>query len=188
MWKKGHYQTVCRSRTIEDVTTEDDLFLGAVHEDRSEPWTATILIDGKPIKFKLDTGADVTVISAALSSSVVESNPQPAKKTLLGPDQHVLPVTGQFIANLKSGSNTCNQTVYIVPELHMPLFGRPAIEALHLVKRVGSVENDKTFDPQKSFPALFRSLGKLQRPYYIQMNEGAKPLALTAPRRVPVKS
>ena len=35
--KKGHYQTICRSRTIGDVTTEDDLFLGAVHEDRSEP-------------------------------------------------------------------------------------------------------------------------------------------------------
>ena len=67
----------------------------------------------------------------------------------------------------------------------MPLLGRPAIQALELIKRVGSVE-DKTFDPQKTFPALFRNLGKLSRPYHIQMKEGAKPFALTAPRRVPV--
>ena len=184
--KKGHYQAVCRSRTIGDVTTEDDLFLGALHEDISEPWTATILINDKPIKFKLDTGADVTVISAALNNSVVKSNPQPSKKTLLGPDRNALPVTGQFVANLKAGSSTCNQTVYVVPELHTPLLGRPAIEALQLVKRVGSVEDNKPFDPQKLFPALFQSLGKLQRPYHIQLKDDAKPLALTAPRRVPV--
>ena len=94
----------------------------------------------------------------------------------------MLPVTGQFVANLKAGSNTCNQTVYVVPELHTPLLGRPAIEALQLVKRVGSVEDDKAFDPQKSFPALFQNLGKLQRPYHIQLKDNAKPLALTAPR------
>ena len=42
------------------------------------------------------------------------------------------------------------------------------------------------FSPWKSFPTLFRSLGKLQRTYHIQLKEGAKPLALTAPRHVPV--
>ena len=44
------------------------------------------------------------------------------------------------------------------------------------------------FGPWKSFPTLFRSLGKLQRTYHIQLKEGAKPLALTAQRvrRVPV--
>ena len=67
----------------------------------------------------------------------------------------------------------------------MPLLGRPATQALELVKRVGSVE-DKTFDTQKAFPALFQNLGKLQRPYHIQMKEGAKPFALTALCRVPV--
>ena len=51
-------------------------------------------------------------------------------------------------------STICNQTVYVVPDLHMPLLGRPAIQALELVKRVDSVE-DKTFDTQKAFPALF---------------------------------
>ena len=54
-----------------------------------------------------------------------------------------------------------------------------------MVKRVGYVE-DKTFDPQKAFPVIFRNLGKLPRPYHIQMKEGAKPSALTAPRHVPV--
>ena len=67
----------------------------------------------------------------------------------------------------------------------MPLLGRPAMQALKLVKRVGSVE-DKTFDTQKAFPALFQNLGKLQRPYHIQIKEGAKSFALTALRRVPV--
>ena len=82
-------------------------------------------------------------------------------------------------------STIYSQTVYVVPDLHIPLLGRPAIQALELVKRVGFVE-DKTFDTQKAFPAVFQNLGKLQRPYHIQMKEGAKPFALTALHRVPV--
>ena len=139
------------------------------------------------IKFKLDTGADVTVISTALSKSVGKNSLQSSKKTLLGPNQNKLPVVGQFNANLKSGFTTYMQkTIYVVLDLHMLLLGRLAIEALELVKRVGSVKNEQMFDPQKSFPTLFRSLGKLQRSCHIQLKEGAKPLALTAPRHVPL--
>ena len=42
-------------------------------------------------------------------------------------------------------STIYSQTVYVVPDLHMPLLGRPAIQAQELVKQVGSVEY-KTFD------------------------------------------
>ena len=63
--KKGQNQTVCRSKTVGDVTT-GDVFLGTIQEDKSEPWTVTILVNHKSITFKLDTGADVTVISKTL--------------------------------------------------------------------------------------------------------------------------
>ena len=136
--RKGHYQAVCRSKTVGDVTTGYDLFLGAIQEDKSEPWTATILINGKPIKFKLDTGADITVISATLSSSIIEGIPQPAKKILLGPDQNMLPVAGQLLPTSKVELIHVTKQWYVVPDLHIPLLGRLAIEALRLVKsRVG---------------------------------------------------
>ena len=93
---------------------------------------------------------------------------------------------GQFTAYLKSRANSCNQTVYVVPDLHMPLLGRPVIEALGLIKLVNCIGDGKTFDPQKLFTAFFGNLGKLQRPYHIQLKDGATPFALTAPRRVPI--
>ena len=109
--KKGHYQTVCRSKTVGDITTGDDVFLGTIQEDKSDPWTVTILVNDKPITFKLDTGVDVTVTSKALSSQIIKGTPQPPKKTLLGPDQKTLLVIGQLTASLKSGTTTCSQAV-----------------------------------------------------------------------------
>ena len=75
-----------------------------------------------------------------MSCQIIEGTPQPPKKTLLGLDQKILPVIGQFTASLKSGTTTCSQTVYVVPDLHMPLLGLPAIQALELVKQVGSLK------------------------------------------------
>ena len=82
---------------------------------------------------------------------IVKCTPQ---KTLLGPDQKTLPVIGQVTASLKSEINKCSQTVYR---------STSHTSTIEQVKQVGLVE-DKTFDPQKVFPALFRNLGKL-RPY-----------------------
>ena len=103
----------------------------------------------------------------------------------MGPDQTTLTVMGQFTAYLKSRADSCNQTIYyVVPGLHMPLLDRPAIEVLGLIKLASCIEDGKMLDPQKCFPALFGNLGKLQRPYHIQLKDGAKPFALTALLRV----
>ena len=42
---------------------EQEAFLGLVQDsEHANPWVVTLLVNGKPLEFKIDTGADVTVI------------------------------------------------------------------------------------------------------------------------------
>ena len=69
--KKGHFKALCRSTvSVNQLNAnsqeqfEADSFLGAIDTvtDSSKPWIADILVNGELIQFKVDTGADVTVI------------------------------------------------------------------------------------------------------------------------------
>ena len=73
----------------------------------------------------------------------------------------------------------------MVKGLSKSLLGQPATEQLHLIQRIG-VANSQSLDPHTEFPELFTGLGKLERDYTIQLKEGAKPFALSTPRRVAV--
>ena len=75
--------------------------------------------------------------------------------------------------------------MFVVGKLRRPLVGHPAIEALDFVKHIKTVRGPK-MSPIDQFPDLFRSLGKLEGEYTIELQEGAKPFALTVPRRVAV--
>ena len=63
------------------------------------------------------------------------------------------------------------------------LLGRPAIEALQVVKQVKPVQ---TSNIVKQYPELFQGLGRLKDNYKIQLHSEAKLFALTTPRRVAV--
>ena len=65
--KRGHYQVVCRSTAKVSAIQEmivPDAFLGAVATDNyDERWTIILQLNNKPVKFCIDTGADVSLIS-----------------------------------------------------------------------------------------------------------------------------
>ena len=67
--RKGHYEAVCRSKTVAGAMSADAMdvaFLDNVSPGKQETiWLATIQLNGKQIPFKLDTGAEVTAISDA---------------------------------------------------------------------------------------------------------------------------
>ena len=71
--KKGHYQAVCRSKhSVGAVHAErEDVFIGTIQEQvptvsaGGNLWIATVSLNGLPTEFKIDTGADVTVITEA---------------------------------------------------------------------------------------------------------------------------
>ena len=67
-------------------------FLGAITEEESKPWFTTLNVNKRPINFKIDTGADVTVIPEEVYSRKRDGPLQQPQTPLYGPGQY----TGSF--------------------------------------------------------------------------------------------
>ena len=90
-----------------EVELEGEFFLGQLTEvdmvegNSKESWKAEVKLNEHAVKFKVDTGADVTVIPPNIYHSLV---PKPSlskcDKTLMGPCKHKLCCLGSFTAKL----------------------------------------------------------------------------------------
>ena len=167
----------------------DDDFLGAVHTDSEaidaahNPWVTSVNLNKRPITFKIDTGADVTVISDADYNKEADGPLSTCNKQLSGPSREALDVCGQFQGQLQRSSVSTTQEIYVIRGLHTPLLGKPAIEAVQLLTFLNGIKLD---DIISKFPTLFTGLGRLRDSYKIKLKDGAIPYALSVPRRVAV--
>ena len=63
---KGHFKAMCWTKsTVSTVNSCDkpDAFLGTVHSvEKDNPWMVDLEVNNRNLKFKMDTGADVTVL------------------------------------------------------------------------------------------------------------------------------
>ena len=75
----GHFEAQCFSKAANELNLEtaanelnlEMTFLDAVTEtDQVSSWTVTLLLNNRPIHFKMDTGADVTAISEEIYQSL----------------------------------------------------------------------------------------------------------------------
>ena len=178
--KKGHYKAVCRSsKAVQEVTYESseedgEFFLGAVHEGGKDKWNTQVQVDGKNVMFKVDTGADVDVISGELYRELFAHKILlPSTKVLRGPDKKSLHVLGYFKAKLKK-AHTISSDIFIINGA-TSLLGRNSSEALGLVAFVGSIED---------YPQLFKGLGEMPQSYNIKLDSTVKPFAVAFPRRI----
>ena len=96
--KKGHYSSQCfKKKSIGDVSTGahneqsqgyyDTLFLDTIDTGQKTMWNVTIQVEGNDVCFKLDTGAEVTVVGEKVLHSLNSKKLQTATKRLCGPDQ-----------------------------------------------------------------------------------------------------
>ena len=186
--RKGHYEAQCRSKTIAGATLDTDDFsldassvtVGTVTGSKATCWNVDLVVqDNTPVSFKIDTGAEVTVIS--------EKDYRSLEGTLYGPTRKALNTIGRTKLKLTkaSTSKTTTEYVYVVRNLKVNLLGLPAVTALGLIARVDSTTLD-TLDPKARYPSLFTGLGTMGEEYHIQLKEDAKPHALFAPRNVPI--
>lgn len=75
-------------------------------------WIATILVNEKPVDFKLDSGADVTVIPYnTFLNTDLKIQLQPTPKVLLGPCNYRMSSKGEFTVTLATKQTSIKETV-----------------------------------------------------------------------------
>ena len=110
---KGHYAAMCRSKkTLRRLEEEEGVILGVITAvdsrkrakqrgtasvnslELQDPWHAKILVNGKKVNFRVDTGADVTVVPRRYFTK----NSPLIRKTnkLFGPGKTKIDVVSQF--------------------------------------------------------------------------------------------
>jgi hypothetical protein len=193
--KKGHYQSVCRNKNsgskvhTVDMDSDDELFLGAVGQD--DEWMEIVMVNGQETKFKLDTGAAVTVLSGSLPW-LKSVQPDKTAQELRGPGGVPLKVSGTLQATLTVGDMSITETVYLMENQPISLLSRKACVKLGLitlnrlqVQTLTETNESKIPNFRTEFPELFSGLGKLQESYRIKINSEVTPTCLYTARRVP---
>ncbi|KAL1445369.1 hypothetical protein MTO96_029225 [Rhipicephalus appendiculatus] len=188
-WKKGHYASVCMSRRLDCVETEhatlESGFLGAVKTTDAGNWEATVLVQGQPVNFKIDPGADETVLPTQVFKTLKDRPLLSAPpRQLYSPDGKLLPAAGVAQLDLIYRDRGTTQDIYVLDQICTPLLGKPAIKKLQMLTFVNAVA-DKV-NPKDEFPVVFQGLSKLLKEHKIQLQPGAKPFALSSLIRIPI--
>ncbi|UYV77326.1 K02A2.6-like [Cordylochernes scorpioides] len=170
---------------LEVSAVEDSSNLDDDEGERRRRWTAEIQVNGKQVKFKLDSQADVTCVPLCLFNKIMgQQRLVKSDINLRAAEFSELQTVGMFISTLRNGNYEIKEKIYVIRRLSEPLLSRRACELLNLARRIEVVAT--RINPIKEFPEVFEGLGQIGNPYEIKLKPGAKPYAVHTPRRVPI--
>ena len=180
--KKGHFAVVCRT-VVGEVTrapeqTSQHFFLGAIQsgDNAEEPWSVMLHINKKPVQFKIDTGADISVMSESTYQALPQCPQLQTSNAVLSSPGGKLNCKGLFTANITLKGNTYSEDMYIIegPSVNN-LLSRQAACRMGLVQRV----NETTADVYGDIGLMDCDVAK------IELSVDAQPYCINAARKIP---
>ena len=162
----------------------DSAYLDVLITKQNSSWMSALQLNNKEVKFKLDTGAEVTAISQETHRLLGNPKLLRPTKILRGPSHQPLKVVGQFQGELNSEGRATTQTIYVICGLKTNLLGLPAIEGLSLLCRVDTMSEKQ--DILSQFSSLFSGLGTMGPEYEIKLQTDAVPYSIFTPRSIPL--
>ena len=119
--KKGHYGAQCLTKhkkaSVDSTSGLDTAFLDSTTNETSNEsaWFTNIRVGEHMVKFKMDTGAEVTAISRQTYEALPKQPPlNTSDKTLCGPAKKPLQVAGQCQLLLNHMGKSSPQEVFVV--------------------------------------------------------------------------
>ena len=201
--KKGHWSKVCRNantphsttRRVREVAEDDEpeFFFGEVIDAvkaTTRELKTVLQVDNKELEFKIDTGADVSVITEKDYQRLKpKQSLKPTNKVLMGPCKYEMKCLGVLKSNVYATSTGKRivEDVYVIKDLERSLLSRRAAIELELVSHVKEVNNLSYRETiENNYPELFHGLGHMKDvyTYKITLKEDARPFLLSVPRKV----
>ena len=154
--KKGHWAKACRSgenwgspskhlnEISQQSSDEETYFLGAIAtpDELNNPWVTNLQVNETNVSFKIDSGADITVVPCKMYQSIRPPIPLlQTKKILRGPCNHKLEIKGTFKTLLQTSDCATEEEIFVVNGLERALLGREAAQRLKLINRIESINN-----------------------------------------------
>ena len=118
--KLGHWSKTCNGSTVAKVSEVEtsDYFLGEISGKHVKPCTAQVCVYDKRMEFKLDNGADVTIVPVNTYTSLENKvKLVPSNKVLLGPCRYKMDCVGKFSAHLKVNKAEIHEDVFVMEGL-----------------------------------------------------------------------
>ena len=178
--KSGHFAVVCRS--VREVTSNSEgnnreFFLGAVNscDEFEEPWSVVLHVNKKPIKFKIDIGADISVMSVSTFEALPQRPKLKSLNAMLSSPGGMLNCKGQFTAEISLKNKLYFIDIYIIEGVCVNLLSRHAACQMGLVQRV-----------EESTANVFGDIGLMNcEPVKIELTDDANPYCVNTARKIP---
>lgn len=157
-------------------------------------WLIDVKMGAQGFTAKVDTGAEVSVLSRSTAKGLGITRVRKCKATVTAYTGNPIPIIGKVdleISVVCAGSlRHCVETFYVVDQNSNTLLGMPAIKALSLIPAIAQVSSDSSSpandEIMTKYSHVFEGLGKYHTPISLQLKEGAVPKATPA-RQVPEK-
>ena len=206
--KTGHLSSVCRSTTvnpgrgksqhvrwIEEPSQQNndiDSTIFQVSGKSPNPFTVELTVQAKPLKFEIDTGASVTLISEETYNEHYQNTPlQKSSLTLRTYMGQPLQVLGQLTVDVSYHSQQGSYTLYVVKGSGPNLLGRDWLKHIRLdwkgivmsVNQINSLSYQSLLD---QYSEVFNNeLGTLRSTQaHLEVQPNSKP-KFCKPRQVP---
>ena len=197
-FRKPHVLDQTEQDQFESGDAESDylfvgaLYVGAVSKQKrdSDKWYKTILIGGKQIRCKLDTGAEANILPEHIVSKM-QSAKLAKTMTVLNAfgNSQIFPKGTVTLECSGHTGESCTLKYYVTDQADTPILGYKACEQLKLVKCV----NIRTCVPkqfaltkqhiEQEYADVFKGVGQYEKEYHM-LNDKIEGV-IQQPRRIP---